>query len=273
MESSITVRELLKRGFYSMAFQPVWETTTNRILGFEALLRGPVGTPLDNPRRLFHQKGYLSKELLLRLDLACIGSAIRSGRLLAPHGLLFINAHGETIWHLTRRQHDLFQLFDQLEIAPDQVVFEVSESTEKAHARLIARSLRPFRERGIKIALDDIGVRHPWLHHILWLEPDFLKVDRAFVDGVDSSEKRQKLLVGLLKMTEHIGAQLIVEGVATEREWNCVRELGIPYAQGFWLGIPDVAEKWLTESSLLNTEQINPTPSIYQRVGSCEEVL
>jgi EAL domain-containing protein (putative c-di-GMP-specific phosphodiesterase class I) len=241
----LTIAELIRRGFYSMAFQPILHTGSKQRLGFEALLRGPSGTPLSNVHRLFHDKDFLSRELFLQLDLACIGSAIRSGRLLASRGLLFINVHGETLWHLTRNGSSFLDRIRELNLPANRIVFEVSESTEKAHARLVARSLQPFRKMGVQIALDDIGVRHLWLHHLLWLEPDFIKVDRAFVKRIDAFPKGQRLLAGLVTLSEHAGARLIVEGVSSESEWHTVQRLGVPLAQGFWLGCPETNEYYL----------------------------
>lgn len=263
------VSELITRGFYSMAFQPILHTRTNKRFGFEALMRGPTGTPLDNARRLFHEENYLSKELFLRLDLACIGSAIRSGRLLTSRGYLFINAHGETLWHLTRNGNAFLDTIQELELPADRVVFEVSENTEKAHARLLARSLSPFRKLGIKIALDDIGIRHPWLHHLLWLEPDFIKVDGSFVSKINAFPKAQGLLAGLVKLSEHAGARLIAEGVSNEAEWQTIRDLDVPLAQGFWLGCPATNEYLLHQDH--NPNDARSTPGFWNVNRGCKE--
>lgn len=42
----------------------------------------------------------------------------------------------------------------------------------------------PFRKRGVQVALDDVGVRYAWLHHLLYLEPEYFKINRAFVKNV-----------------------------------------------------------------------------------------
>lgn len=270
-QSAGEVKELLTRGFYSMAFQPIWATEDRKVFGFEALFRGPSGSPLSNTRKIFNSKGYLDRGLLLRLDLACIGSAIRTGRMLTSDYNLFINAHGETLWHLTRKDQALFRLLEQADVPPDRIILEVSESTEKAHARLLARYLRPFRKLGMKVALDDIGVRHPWLHHMLWLDPDFIKVDRAFVNHIDSSDQRQRLLYGLVQMCKHVGTGLIVEGIETEAEWISIRRLDVPFAQGYWLGYPSVADRWLEQAG--STKSKLKTPGIYHEVEAGEEVL
>jgi EAL domain-containing protein (putative c-di-GMP-specific phosphodiesterase class I) len=247
-----TLTDLLSRGFYSMAFQPIYETASRRVFGFEALLRGPQGTPLANPARLFHDRGYVPKDVLHDLDLACIGAALRTGRLLQPTSRIFVNVHGETLWRLTRQQKDLFMLLEQLEILPERIVLEISESTDKAHVRLIARSLRAFRDRGMRVALDDVGVSYPWMHHLLFLEPDFLKVDRSFIQTIHGQPRKQELMIALSFMAARMGAKLIAEGVETHDEWQTVADLQVPMAQGFWLGRPLPAESWAGESQMDN---------------------
>ena len=85
------LKDLLYGGLCSMAFQPILELSSEKIHGFEALLRGSNGTSLADPDILFNRKGYLDNEILLRLDMACIGSALRSGRELAKTRILSIS--------------------------------------------------------------------------------------------------------------------------------------------------------------------------------------
>ena len=164
-----------------MAFQPIVETRTSRNIGYEALLRGPKGTPLARPGLLFGKPETLSGEVLRQLDLACVESALRSGRPLPKDTKLFINVHGGTTY---MDGQELFSLMDTLEVDPTRVVLEVSETIDAAHVKAIGKFLVPFRKRGVQVALDDVGVRYAWLHHLLYLEPEYFKIDRAFVKNV-----------------------------------------------------------------------------------------
>jgi EAL domain-containing protein (putative c-di-GMP-specific phosphodiesterase class I) len=239
------VADLLRRGFFSMAFQPIREMATAQKVGFEALLRGPKGTPLASPGSLFNRQSPLSPDLLHQLDFACIGAALRTGRLLPGAKKLFINVHGETLCHAAKRGREIFPLLEALGMDPGRIVLEIAETTEESHIKAILRTLKPFRERGVQVALDDVGVRYPWLYHLLYLEPDFFKVDRAFVKGINRIPRKADLLYGLLALAERTGTRLITEGIETREDWMVARDLGIPLGQGFWLGTPKPAEEWL----------------------------
>ena len=100
-------------------------TGTRRSCGARA------NSPLGNPQRLFHEPAILPQDLLLRLDLACIGAAVRSGRRLAESASLFVNVHGRTLEGLIRRDITSSSSSISLHIDPGRIVLEASES----HAR------------------------------------------------------------------------------------------------------------------------------------------
>lgn len=243
-----TISDLVRRGFYSMAFQPIRNTGTAEVFGFEALLRGPQGTPLATPGRLFHDRSYLPSPFLHQLDFSCMEAALRTGRLLPASCNLFINMHGETLMQVVHQKEQLFRLLAQLGISPDRIVLEISESTDRAHVRLITKSLKVFRDRGTRVALDDVGTAYPWMHHLLALEPDFLKVDRSLIREIGERPKKQDLLNALLFMADRMGSTLIAEGIETIEEWQAVVALQVPLAQGFWLGRPMAAECWARQA-------------------------
>lgn len=242
-----SVNDLLCRGFYSMAFQPIMDVRTKRHFGFEALLRGPKGTPLEHPGELFSRPGPLSDYFLSRVDMACIWAAVRTGRMLPTNTSLFINIVGSSVPCLLQKYSEFFGLLDKLKIDPRRIVLEISEKTDSAKITSISHMLYKFRESGIRIALDDVGTCSPWLYHIMCLEPDFVKVDRTFIKGINTFGIKQDLVHGLSNMLRQMEIHLIAEGVETDHEWRTIINLEVPFAQGFRLGYPLPAEKWFYE--------------------------
>lgn len=239
------VADLLRRGFHSVVFQPIRRLSDGSLFAFEALMRGPAGTPLAEPSQIFRE-GALTRPLLHALDIACFYSAIRLGRLVAAQQRLFINMHGETLLRSVAATDELFALLDTLRIAPARLVIEISEMTDRSHVRAIGRSLRRVRAAGMSIALDDIGSRYAWLHHMLWLEPDYLKLDRSFVRGVARSQRRQDLIGGMIGLARGSGADVIAEGIEHDEELETLRACGLSFGQGYLLGIPLPAQECLS---------------------------
>jgi len=240
-----TIYSLMFRGFYSTAFQPIVDTRSGRTVGYESLLRGPEDTPLGNPGKLFNEDGYLPEDIRLKLDRACIDSAVRTGRNLPDNAMLFINILGTTIMQLTELLDEFTGLLDQLHLLPGRIVFEVSETTSRAMTEDLAGCIKRLQRAGIRVALDDIGVRSPYLYHLLCLEPEFLKLDRLFVQGIDSDLRKQTLVDSMARMAERMGARLIAEGIETAGEFEAMRALNVPLSQGYYLGRPQPAGKWL----------------------------
>jgi EAL domain-containing protein (putative c-di-GMP-specific phosphodiesterase class I) len=239
-----TITSLLFRGFYSTAFQPIVDTATRTSIGFESLLRGPEGTLLEDPGRLFNEVGSLPEDIRFTLDRACIDSAVRTGKNLPDNTLIFINILGTTMIRMTSLLHAFLSLLYELQIDPARIVFEVSETTNRELTDNISAVLHLFHRSGIRVALDDIGVRSPYLYHLLYLEPEFIKLDRIFIKGIDLDSRKQDLVHCMTGMAKIMGARLIAEGIETAQEFEVMKALGVPMSQGYYLGRPQPAKQW-----------------------------
>jgi len=238
------VAELLDKGFYSSAFQPILDTRTERVFGFEALLRAPEETPLNRPELIFNRDGYISEDLKTRLDLACVHSAVRTSRHLPAGARIFINVLGRTIKAIANDLDAFLGLLLELNVSPDRIVLEISETTGQNQTDDLVAYLAKLRKAHIAVALDDIGIRYPYFYHLLCLEPNFIKLDRTFVRAVDTDRRKQTLIGCLAFMAKQMDAELITEGVETFEEFETLRGLGVPLMQGFLIGYPANAERW-----------------------------
>jgi EAL domain-containing protein (putative c-di-GMP-specific phosphodiesterase class I) len=99
-------------------------------------------------------------------------------------------------------------------------------------------SLRSLRQKGTRISIDDTGSGYSSLAHILKLAPDLIKLDRDLVSGIDVDPVRRALAAALVSFAAETGAQIVAEGVETEDELVVLRQLGVRYAQGYYLGRP-----------------------------------
>jgi EAL domain-containing protein (putative c-di-GMP-specific phosphodiesterase class I) len=123
-------------------------------------------------------------------------------------------------------------------------VFEISENTGLRMADEIAVILHKLQRNGIRVALDDVGVRSPYLYHLLCLEPEYIKLDRIFVQNIDRDRRRQDLVQCMAGMAQTMGARLIAEGIETAGELKTMQALGVPLTQGFYTGRPQPAKHW-----------------------------
>lgn len=233
--------ELLQKGHLTMAFQPIVKSSGD-VYGFEALLRGTDAIPIPCPEDLFSKKRCNGS--LIRLDMACIGSALRSGVKFTQRHKLFINIHAETLTYLSKNREAFFEFLKTINIPCGRIIFEISERTDTACISEINGSLEALLDSGIQIAIDDVYSDFLWLKHMLFLKPAFLKIDKSLIRGINKSLSKKELLRILAWMSQNRGIRMIAEGVEDEETFDLLKDYGIPLVQGFLLGRPEPVGHW-----------------------------
>jgi EAL domain-containing protein (putative c-di-GMP-specific phosphodiesterase class I) len=245
IKNSDSAIDLLSKGSLSMAFQPIVEVRSVMVYGFEALLRGPKEKPLADIEGLFRTNG--CPDELIRLDMACVGSALRCGRMLASNQCIFINVHADTLRELSLNFDAFLKILDELEINPESIVFEISERTDHKRVSAIIEYLDKFLHLGVQTAIDDVGASFNWIHNMLPLKPKFLKLDKSFIREISRYKMKQAIVRSLALMTEKMNVNLIAEGIETPQALQMLKGYRVSFAQGFLLGRPRPAEKWLSD--------------------------
>ena len=91
---------------------------------------------------------------------------------------------------------------------------------------------------GIEIWIDDFGTGQSSLTYLKQLPAAALKIDKSFLDGIDSHESERVYLAGIVESVRARGKQIIVEGVTNAEQLRIVTDLGCDYAQGFHFARP-----------------------------------
>jgi hypothetical protein len=168
------------------------------------------------------------------------GRPVRRGRGggLPSDTKLFLNVRPTTIHDPSFRPEALIRTLEKSRLRPSDVVFEISEKESIANFEIFKEIRDEYRKLGFRFALDDTGAGYASLQAVIELEPDFIKVDRALITGVDTDRARQALLKALHALAGGIGAKLIAEGLNTLEELETLGELEIPFGQGWLFGKP-----------------------------------
>ena len=118
------------------------------------------------------------------------------------------------------------------------VVIEITENelvTDKADV-LAAMAL--VRERGARLAVDDAGSGYAGLQHVMRLEPDVIKLDRALVDGVAADPVKAALIEAFVRYGRKIDATICAEGIETLDDLEVLADIDVAYGQGWAIGRP-----------------------------------
>ncbi len=227
--------DLLLGGGIRSVYEPIVEVASRTVFAYEALARGPEGE-LESPAVLFELAAEF--DLVFELDCLCRRSGLEGARGMPAGTRLFLNFMPTAIRDPDFRGDALRRTLERIGLRPKDVVFEISER-ESIENFAIFRELRDhYRSLGFQIALDDTGTGYSSLRAVIELAPDFIKVDRVFVEGADRDPPRRELLRALHAVAGKIGARIIGEGLNTLEELSVLGELGIPFGQGWLFGHP-----------------------------------
>lgn len=226
---------ILDHRVYSV-YEPIVEVESRTVFGYEALARGPEGSRFHSPLAFFAAAE--ENDLVFELDCVCRESGLR-GAVDFPSGTkLFLNIRPTTIHDPSFRGKRLIETLERRQLAPTDVVFEISEQ-ESIRSFGAFREMRDYyRSLGFQFALDDTGAGYAGLEELLEVEPDYIKIDRAMVSGVDQDPARQDVLAAILQLADKMGAQVIGEGLDTLEELEMLGRLGIRFGQGWLFGRP-----------------------------------
>ncbi|MGY2460800.1 bifunctional diguanylate cyclase/phosphodiesterase [Vreelandella sulfidaeris] len=219
-------------------FQPIVDASQQAIYGYEALIRGPKSSPLHSPLRLFDVATQAG--LLVELDLLCRRLAIHRFAELELPGLLFLNVMPLTIVERDFREGLTLGFIRESGLPPERVVIELTEHVPIHDYDLMRQAVAHYRDMGFQVALDDLGAGHSSLRHWSELRPDFVKLDRHFISGIDQDPAKREFLRSILDVARSLDCQLIAEGVETAAEHLCLWELdrGLALLQGFYFARP-----------------------------------
>lgn len=228
-------RLLLQRDLH-MRFQPIVNTRERIVLGYEALVRGPEDSILHGATALFEtaqQEGVLAALERLCRELACT----RFVELDLP-GKLFLNVSPMTLTDPHHPQGETLRILERTGLDPSRVVIELSEHYPTPDIELLARATRHYAGMGFEIAIDDLGSGYSGLR--LWSEirPDYVKIDRHFVAGIQDDRIKREFVRFIRDISSRIGCRVIAEGIETASEYLTLHGLGIDNLQGYYLGYP-----------------------------------
>lgn len=231
-----TLGNLVRNQGLRTVFQPIVQLASGDIVGYEGLIRGAPGTPWQSAPELLRLAE--SRGMLAEFEVACCRCHVSAFTQLRLDGLLFLNLGSEVLLHRRRQLHRVLSWLLDIGLSPNRVVIELTEHRHVQDEPALLEAARELRSAGLRFALDDFGDGRSSLR--LWTElaPEIVKVDKHFVQGIDRHPRRFEALRALNQLATALGTALVAEGIETEAELAIVRDLGVPYGQGFLLGRP-----------------------------------
>ena len=119
-----------------------------------------------------------------------------------------------------------------------RVVFEIVESQSIQDYGLLKEFMGEFRTLGVRFAIDDFGTGYSNFEHILKLNVDYIKIDGSLIKDILVNKNNQEIVITIIDFAKRQGFKTIAEFVSNKEIFDKVKELGIDYAQGYYISEP-----------------------------------
>lgn len=239
LELEADLRHVIETGEWWLAYQPIIDATTRRIVSCEALLRwthperGPVppfqlivlaehtGEIVPLGRQIFHRacteaQVWHDQGFDLRVAIN-----VSRGQVQAPG---FVT--------------DVAAVLAETGIDPARVVLEITETVLAADTEAIATALHQLRQFGCHIAMDDFGTGYSSLSSLRDLPIDVLKLDRSFITDLPGSERAAAAVEAVVRLADRLDLLVVAEGVEEEEQLEALCRLGCDRIQGYAVARP-----------------------------------
>ena len=235
------LENVLQQGSLYPVFQPIANLADASIYAHEALIRGPRGTALHTPDALLRAA---SLECLgFEFEYACVEAALRRWGQMEVPGRLFVNMSAAVLVQLVNSSgpRELLDLIGGMGVLSRTLVLEITEHERIDDMDELAAVVAKVRSAGVSLALDDFGDGRSSLR--LWseLKPEVVKIDKYFTRNISQHGDKLKTIQALLQIADIFGTSLVAEGIETPEDLRVLRDLGIAYGQGYFLGHPNTA--------------------------------
>lgn len=242
LSQSIALKNIIAQEAMNTYFQPIYDVKSNTTFGFEALNR-PMALKLFQSADIFYEfVGQTDKVFLFECFCRNL-SLVRYHKKWLNYNrkkdfTLFINIHPNVLLDKNYHSGETRALLEKLNISPEQVVFELTERSAVGDFEEFARVLSHYRSQGYRIAVDDVGSGYNSLKTLIYLKPEFIKLDRSLIQNINQHKAQQQLLTVILNYAIESGTKVIAEGIETKAEYEFIQSVGVHYAQGYAIGRP-----------------------------------
>ncbi|MFJ7356804.1 putative bifunctional diguanylate cyclase/phosphodiesterase [Phyllobacterium sp. NPDC097923] len=235
------LRKAIAEGTLSVAYQPIINVRTLRMVGCEALSRwnhpeyGPISPAEFIP---------MAEEMGLISDLTqnVVEQAIKDCSLWGSRIAVSINLSSHDLQNMDMA--DIIRsALHRHNVEPELIEVEVTEGAIITDREATGGVLQSLKAMGLQVAIDDFGTGYSSLSYLKDLPVTKVKIDRSFITDITEEGRSLKLLRGIVQMTHELGLSVTIEGLETREQFALInRWIGAEYVQGFLYGAATTAE-------------------------------
>ncbi|MTI79506.1 MAG: GGDEF domain-containing protein [Firmicutes bacterium] len=271
LETIEELKGMIEQKKFHIVYQPIVSLKNGKIMGYEALTRGPKGSVLESPGVLFPFAEKVG--LLYPLEKVTREKALEEMYRLKNGQKLFININPAIVNDSSFSAGNTKKLLESIKRLPHNVVFELTERNSITDFHAFRSALEHYRHQGFQVAVDDAGSGYSSLQSVAELRPDYIKIDRSLIKNIHQDPIKEALVETFVTFSKKINSILIGEGIETEEELKTIMKLGVDYVQGFYLAkpnnpLPNISSQSINviTTGIGRPNQINTSTPVYEVV-------
>lgn len=228
-------KALLENQFH-LVYQPKMDLQTKRIEGVEALIRWEHPELGNIPPVEFIPLAEKSGKIVAIGDWV-LRQSIRKIKELSPNLVLNVNISAHQLL-----QEDFLTCISSIlrenEFDPRKLNLEITESVALYDVNKTVEVLHHLVDMGIKLSLDDFGTGYSSLSYLTKLPVHYLKIDRAFINGLENDSSKQTLTKSIIEVAHNLGLKVVAEGIETEEQADILKKWACETGQGYFFSKP-----------------------------------
>jgi diguanylate cyclase (GGDEF)-like protein/PAS domain S-box-containing protein len=232
------LREAESRGELRLEFQPIFDLKTRTVQAFEALMRWQCADRLVPPAEFIP----VAEEcgLIVSLGSWALREACRQAAAWPAGVAVSVNCSAAQ-FHAPGFVDIVRGALREGGLAPQRLHLELTESVMLRDDEVHRASLDALRQLGVALSVDDYGTGYSSLAYLKHYAPQTLKIDKLFIDEIDSDRASRAIVSATVAMAHKLGMRVVAEGVETQAQLDHLRASGCDAVQGFLLGRPGAA--------------------------------
>lgn len=219
-------------------FQPIYDIKEDKIEKFEVLMR------------IKDEENYLSpfpyikvaeeNNLIGKLDLMVIQKALKYKSEADPKDLikLSVNVSGRDLNDI-KFLPEIVLLIEQYKIKYKNIIFEITETQNIENLDSLIYTIHDFRKLGFEFSIDDFGTGFSSMQYLKRIPAAYLKIDGSFIIDLNENQENFYLVKSIVSMAKAFKMVVIAEFVENEKTLNRLKEIGVDYGQGYYIGKPN----------------------------------
>lgn len=228
--------------------QPLYSIQYNRVYGAEVLVRkidphGNIQTPVEFID-VMEREHMISMVDFTMLRQAC--ELIQKWKPVWPDIVLNVNFSRNTLM-----EPDFLERIDQIlsetGADPAQLIFEITESSQNIQLESLCSLLDEVKQRGISLAIDDLGTEAACLEMLYLPQISVAKIDKSLIDKAEHIDREQIIIRHLVDLCHDLNMRCVAEGIETDSQIELLKKLGCDKLQGYKIGKPMLPEDFLRQ--------------------------